>query len=409
MTIYGEWPKSIAEPAFHGLAGEIVRTIEPHTESDPAALLVQFHVAFGNLVHRNIHWQVEATRHGLNLFTVLVGETSKARKGTSLSHVRKVTSSTDDVWAKYGWQTGLNSGEGLIHAVRDPGEADDTGKEVDNGPLDTRLLVIESEFASTLRVMSRDGNTLSPVIRQAWDGSILQVLTKNSPEIASYAHISIIGHITEGELKQEMTRTDMANGFGNRFLWVCVRRHKLLPDGGCLAESQVNRLRGQIIGAVQFANSLGDYELVRDQEASALWCSAYADLSEGRRGLFGALTSRAEAQVMRLACIYALLDRSTVIQKVHLEAAMAVWKYCEDSARYIFGDAVGDVLADTLLRALRLNPNGMTRTEISTFFNRNRQSSEIDRALAKLQAAGLARMEIEGTESRPAVRWFAIQ
>ncbi len=32
------WPEPLADEAFYGLAGDIVRTIEPHTEADPAAL-----------------------------------------------------------------------------------------------------------------------------------------------------------------------------------------------------------------------------------------------------------------------------------------------------------------------------------------------------------------------------------
>jgi len=356
------WPDPLAAAAFHGSAGDIVRTIGPHTESDPAALLIQSLVAFGNVIHRGPHWRAEAVRHPLNLFAVLVGETSKARKGTSWGHICKLVSRADEiVWGAYCIQTGLSSGEGLMHAVRDsdPLSGEDGGaansenkrrndsRPVDGGPMDTRLLVMEPEFVSPLRMMSRDGNTLSPVIRQAWDGQKLQVLTKQCPESASNAHISIIGHITREELTREMARVDMANGFGNRFLWACVRRSKRLPDGGYIPAADFDRLAAHLKLAVEFANSLGDLEIRRDPEAKALWHSIYADLSEGKPGLFGAVTSRAEAQVMRLACIYALLDRETEVRKVHLEAALAVWNYCEASARYIFGDALGDPLADT--------------------------------------------------------------
>ncbi|HOL95992.1 MAG TPA: hypothetical protein PLH79_16705, partial [bacterium] len=36
------WPAPLDEAAFQGLAGEFVRMVGPHTESDPAALLIQF-------------------------------------------------------------------------------------------------------------------------------------------------------------------------------------------------------------------------------------------------------------------------------------------------------------------------------------------------------------------------------
>ena len=74
--------------------------------------------------------------------------------------------------------------------------------------------------------------------------------------------------------------------------------------------------------------------------------------------MFGAITSRAEAQVMRMACIYALLDQSVLIRKPHLEAALAVWGYAEDSARHVFGDATGDPVADQIRTALDQNPGG---------------------------------------------------
>src|SRR5437763_14431983 len=97
-------------------------------------------------------------------------------------------------------------------------------------------------------------------------------------------------------------------------------------------------------GARDFA--LGVHEMKRDAQARSLWYQVYEKLSDGKPGLLGAVTSRAEAQVMRLACLYALLDCSTVISRKHLEAALALWQYCENSARFIFGDDLGDPVAD---------------------------------------------------------------
>jgi uncharacterized protein DUF3987 len=394
------WPSPPSQEALHGLAGDIVRTIEPHTESDPAALLLQLLVAFGNLIGRGLHFQAEADRHSLNLFTVLVGETSKARKGTSWSHIRKLFAMIDTIWPEHCIQTGLSSGEGLIHAVRDPiGE--------DSGALDKRLLVVESEFASPLRMMSRDGNTLSPVIRQAWDGTPLQIMTRLSPMKATNPHVSLIAHVTRAELRRELTRTDAGSGFGNRFLWACVCRSKTLPDGGCLPVEQFEKLVARVKRTLETATSLGNHELRRDAEASTLWHSIYAELSEGKLGLLGAVTSRAEAQVMRLACLYAVLDEAKEVRAEHLKAAQALWNYCETSARFIFGDALGDTLADELLPLLRQNPDGMTRTEVSAAFGRNRPATDINRALDLLSRLGLATPKSEHTSGRPAERWFA--
>jgi hypothetical protein len=114
------------------------------------------------------------------------------------------------------------------------------------------------------------------------------------------------------------------------------------------------------------------------------------------------------AQTVRLALLYALLDRDPVIRRVHLEAALAVWRFCDASARFIFGNSLGDPVADDLLSALRDEPNGLTRKQIRDLFSRHAQPGSINRALRTLEGHGLARFELEETLGRPAERWFAI-
>jgi hypothetical protein len=85
----GPWP--ILEPAAqHGLGGKILFWLAPDTEADFAALLLQFLVSFGNAVGRKPYYLVEGTKHYPNLFTVLAGQTAKARKGTSADRIRQL-------------------------------------------------------------------------------------------------------------------------------------------------------------------------------------------------------------------------------------------------------------------------------------------------------------------------------
>ena len=397
------WPEPLTQEALYGLPGEIVHAIEPHTEADPVALLTQFLVGFGNVVGREPHWTAENNRHGLNLFVVLVGNTSKARKGTSWGHVRLLCAMADPQWGNDCIQTGLSSGEGLIYALRDGRDDGDAGVS------EKRLLITDEEFSSTLKMLARSGNTLSPILRSGWDGLPLQLLTKQSPCKATETHISLVGHITKDELRRDLTDTEMGNGFANRFLWACVRRSKSLPDGGSLRDASIRNLALRLKNAVRYAHSLGDRRIQRDECAGELWRSRYPELSEGKPGLLGAVTSRAEAQVMRMACIYALLNHSDTIRQDHLFAALAVWDYCEASARFIFGDALGDPLADELLSKLKCAPDGLTRTEINHAFGRNRQEVEIQRALAVLADSGRARCRKEKRGGgRPAERWYCI-
>jgi hypothetical protein len=276
----------------------------------------------------------------------------------------------------------------------------------DPGIEDKRLLVIEHEFASVLQRADRETNTLSAVMRQAWDGSAkLGILTKQKAARSSDAHISVIGHITQNELRKSLNTTEASNGFANRILWPCVRRSKLLPHGGEQVDltAIVMRLRR----AVEFAvKAMG--EIREDGETYKMWEGVYADLSEAKSGLYGSVVARGEAQVLRLAVIYALLDCSPTRRKEHLQAALDLWEYCEDSAKFIWGDAIGDGTADEILKALRANAVGMTRAEIREYFSRNKPSAEIDRALGVLQSQGKARVTQEKTGGRPAERWFAV-
>jgi hypothetical protein len=119
----------------------------------------------------------------------------------------------------------------------------------------------------------------------------------------------------------------------------------------------------------------------RDAEAAELWREHYSRLTRAAPGLLASLLSRAEPQVARLSLVYAVLDGSHTVRVEHLRAALAVWDYCEQSTACIFGDAIGDPLADELLAMLRAAVAGLTRNEIRDRLGRNRPSEVIGRAL----------------------------
>lgn len=393
-----DWP--ILKPAaLIGPFGDLVRAIGPQTEADPVALLAHALVAWGNLIGRTPRVYVGADEHHVNENVLIVGDTSTGRKGMAWSQIQAVMSLVDPDWAATRLLTGLSSGEGLIFHVRDPHNDDD-------GVADKRLAAVETEFAKTLRVARREGNTLSAVLRQAWDSGTLRVLTKNSPIAATGAHISIVGHITPLELRREVKSTDMASGFINRFLVVLVRRSQCLPDGGSVDPLVVETLVQRLTAATSFARACS--ALTRDADARDQWAAIYPQITRTRSGLVGAICNRAPAHVLRLACLYALADRSTVIRVAHQQAALALWTYAETSATKIFGLRTGHRLADYLLALVRQSPKGLTRTDICNALGRNRPKDEISEALQLLADYGLAySMKFTETGGRPTMRWFA--
>ncbi len=411
------WP-SLDDAALHGLPGDIIRTLEPHTEADPVAILVQLLTQFGSAIGRGSYAAVEADRHGTNIFCNLVGATAGGRKGVSFGQARRPLAKADPEWANDCIVSGLSSGEGLIWRVRDEIQRQDPIKEkgrvtgyetvvIDPGIEDKRLLVYESELAQALRVSKREGSTLSPTVRNAWDSGNLSTLTKNNAAKATDAHISIIGHITREELLKYLDDVETANGFANRFLWICVRRSKYLAEGGNLQDRDLDPLVARLDEAIKFGKQAG--EIKRDNEAKKIWGEVYPELSEGRPGLVGAITARAEAQVMRLAVIYAVIDNSYFVKRPHLEAALAVWEYAENSVHYIFGESLGDPDADLIYRALCAKAKGITRTDISGLFQRNKSTEQINRALTVLYENDLAEPIHEPTKGRSVERWVTKQ
>jgi hypothetical protein len=160
-----DWRAPPRAAAFTGLAGEIAAAIEPHTESDPLAILAQLLVCFGSAIGRGAHYAVEATEHHANEFILLIGPSAKARKGSSWDHVQRIFTEVDPDWTERPIVSGLSSGEGLIWSVRDPDTTTRGRAQDDEQGHDKRLLVLEAEFASVLKMVARDGNTLSPVVR----------------------------------------------------------------------------------------------------------------------------------------------------------------------------------------------------------------------------------------------------
>ena len=402
------------EAAFYGLAGEVVRLIEPHTEADPVALLASFLAEVGAMLNRGPHLILDGSYHPLLFCPVLVGRSSKSRKGTADRRMRNLFELADPSWTRGECKGTLSSGEGLAYAVRDPQYKDEPVREkgkltgetvsvcVDSGIEDKRLFLVQSEFGAVLRVMARDGNSLSGVIRDAWDGLTLAPMTKANRVRATDPHIGIIGHVTQDELLRNLTGTEASNGFGNRFVWFFVKRSKELPFPSMPDDFKLTELAsrvGRAIGQARSIGAIGMTESFREE-----WKAVYHQLSADRPGLAGSLLGRSEAHVMRLSALYAVLEGHNDIDLTHLNAALALWDYAEASTRLIFRDNTGDPEADTILRALR-ERGALTDTEISGLFRGHAPALRLQQAKALLESAGFIHQESKTTDGRPRTIW----
>lgn len=343
-----DFPKPIDKAAFHGIMGDIINRIAPHTEADPAGLLAEGLVIFGNIIGSSCRFH-QGTWQRTNLFVITAGETSKARKGTAHSNIAEVFDIVHPDWDRL-LVPGLGSGEGLLTRLAGDEKTKADGTVVGSPP-EPRAILFESEFGSLLTRMTRDGSTISATIRDAWDGSALGRTIARDSTIVTDHHVSLIGHITQVELAQKLTSTENANGFGNRFLWVAVQRPRVIPftePVGDYVQSQTWTLKQSIEWASQ------PHTFKWTPAARQEWERHYR-LSQDKPlpGLLGLITARADPQIARLAMIYAALDRTEEIDVVHLRAAIAFMNYVIRSCRYIFGDSTGNSDADALLAILR--------------------------------------------------------
>ena len=159
--------------------------------------------------------------------------------------------------------------------------------------------------------------------------------------------------------------------------------------------------------AIESGRKIGRFDWSPDARNG--WRGVYSRLSAPKPGLLGAIISRSEAQTVRLAMLYGALRGFTEIQPDDLTAALAVWEYCEQSVRFVFGDRLGNPIADRILEALRAKADGLTRTEISAILKRNAPEEAIEVALSLLEQEVLAEKMAEPTSGRPVERWKAVK
>jgi hypothetical protein len=408
------WPV-LVKKARIGIVADIATVATRKSEADPIAVKASMLVAGGALFGRSRFMRVGDSVHHARVFGALVGASSRARKGTSYDPIRRIIRATETVLQSEStlpFPCGrslqispgpLSSAEGLIDAIRDK-----RGPEDDGGVDDKRLLCIEGEFGSVLRACQRQGNTLSTVVRVAWDGWTLAPLTKKDKIRATDPHICIIAHITRNELAELLTASDVWNGFANRFLWNMVRRGSQHAFPQPMPDDDVDRIAKNLAGVVEYAHQCAAEkrkpEVRFSNKAADLWANVYSEISRDYPGILGAVTSRAEAQTLRLALTFALFDGADFISEKHLEAAIAFWRYCFDSAKYLFGGVELDPVAQTILQALGSGPK--SQSEIRDLFARHITAERLTQVLMDLQEKGrITYVEIGGTGGRPRRVW----
>ncbi len=400
-----EKPMPMREEAFHGLAGKIVKLLEPSLEASREAILANVLGCTAVLFQHEAYFKVTADVHYPDDYYLTIGNSAVSRKGTTTNAVLEVLERSQAGFKEHILR-GLSTGQGLITALsKKKPEGEDENEEAVSEPIAPAVLIEISEFAELLAVMRREENTLSAVLRDAWDGKPLAVLTRNQPLRVKNSSLATIAHITRNELLSKLTSTDRANGFANRYIFIWMERAKLLPRGS-MEHINFNEVVTELHTAIKTSRGAG--ELRRDEETEELWAEEYKRLSTRGDSMIDALLSRAEAHVMRLSLLYALLEGSKEIRKEHLKAALAVWDYSEASVHYVFENAVDS--EEQKIRQKLEQKGPLTTFEILVqVFNSHKSTKEVAEKMEALEQRRIVRCCQKEFKTKAVPAWELVE
>ncbi len=408
---------------FHGILKEVVDIATKTSEASKVAVAANFIGTFSAMIGRGAFQHIGDGVCHARPFFLLVGRTGKARKGTSEFTVRRIFNSVEQILHENypslkRHEGGLSTGEGLGWAIRDRVENDhggDNGGNNGGGTDDKRLYCVEAEFAGAMAAASREKNTLSATIRTAWDGKTISPLVKNAAWAASDPHIIISGHITSAELLARMTDVDALSGFLNRFVTLHIVRPKLVALPRRTPDDLVDSVAARVVEAVRFASGsditlANSLEVTLSQEAIKFWCEHYPKLTAEQDGISGALLVRSEIYARMLAMIFALLDKSSVIELQHIKAAFAWVDYWKHSVLYIFQTLAAKAEAERLtedaaevLEFIRQHP-GCNKASVTYSFKNKLNGAQVTNSLNHLLGAApplIRQQQLQRSDGRP--------
>ncbi len=408
-----------SEDCLYGIIGEIAKAGAENSEANPYAIALNAITYVAAMLGRSIFLPIGDSNHYPCIFAVHSGRTALGRKGDAMALIRKIDKSISNkkaIGIPYSsapklHSGGLSSAEGLIDLIKDDSDGGEAGTSP--GVRDKRLLVVETELANILKKMQQQGNTLSPTIRNLWDGRSVQPATKNNKISTTDPHVCILGAITPAELLALSREGDYTNGFLNRFIIIFAERDRLVPEPMPVAQQKVDYFATQleeICNKWKGFNPDNNDTVVMTTSAKARL--RYNDLYLGELNkpphgnMISSLLERRAPYVQRLAMIFAATDMTTTIELKHINAAWAWIRYWSDSVSFVFQTGAQEEQAkectDRANRILEFvaQLTEVTRTKIVSLFNNNASKEQIDGAIDELLHSTPPKIVVESRATR---------
>lgn len=398
----GDFPAPPDSLAFGGLLGELVDDLRDGTDASLAGLLGSLIAFSGALVPGWAYFHRQQTS---SPFIALVGESSIGRKGTAMTRVMDAMSNAlETSTVQRVVLDGINSGEGLVSSLHYRRE---------HFPQEPTVgLVFEEEYATLLAARGRDGSTLDPKMRGAFDGGPLsnRKAGETKTVMGPYWLPALIG-ITPVELRHRLEPGALQSGSANRWLYIPVQRRDVIPTNAIPAFASEHKQA--LLDAHRASQRVPP--LLEVDPAVTRVLAEYADfLPSVAFGVARDLTRRLGIIAFRVALVHALLERDIRVTPVHLNRALALTEYARRGIVWVFGDTIGNPDADLLFRHLqsagRLRERTIARQIIRDPIRRQVAIDELLRLgraqVLRIQTTGRPRGELVAAESAGAFVTF---
>lgn len=371
-------PISMRSSEFHGLSEEIFNILTICKNQAPI-LFLKFLVMVGNILGRKPQVVTKLATKYLNLFILSIGSYNSQRERKSIDFLKRLFTDLDQIWLDERIVQGLARNEGLYTLVDD-----NLIRKIDK-----RIVIQESNLDRLILHMKPRDNRLASCLREAWHGRSFKIHRKKNLCKVDEAHISIIAHMTEEGLELALTEIDFFHKIADFFLIHSVDESDIRL-GDEIEESKLIPIRKRLKDSIAFSLSLLS-PLEFDSKAYSYWEKLRVKLYKNLPDILKSSQCPLETHIKKLAAIFSILDCSPKIKTEHLNAAAAVWKYCENNFRRLFDGRTIDPTANKILSALEKRSEGMCRTEISQLFGYNRSKLKIENALQEITSKNLAK------------------
>jgi hypothetical protein len=267
-------------------------------------------------------------------------------------------------------------------------------------------LLVEEEFARVLDVARRNGSTLSAFIRMMFDGRPLSRLNVDEEQNVADYHVGMVGHITPDELRLMLSANDQVNGLANRFLMVASHRRQRViwfSPAGAPGPDLLTSVGGGLAATAIAGRNAGRVSLSESAKKQMVELYFNGGLESN-----SSLTARLMQHLCRLVLIFAVMDGGACVEPVHINAALAVVRYCESTVQMVF-PASSTFTADAKIFQIIAGRGtvGVTRSELSGLLANHLTSAKRDEVINRLLEGGRIVTQSEPGAGRTAIRFIA--